>query len=132
MSKKPKSRSSVSRKRRPKSVYAKGWATRRRKASILTQHDDHLMGQQNMPVPQVAQTSRSEMAAGDGIIRTLRIARDEQICCFLAEMAAIRRMGSPTPFGPIMVSRSQIDAIEDFLAEHGCTQFGISNVAKAA
>lgn len=81
----------------------------------------------------VAQTRPSEVAAGDAILRTVMLHRDEQLSCFMADMRLMRHLGMP-PYAPISVTRSQIEAIEDFLTESGFTEFGrtLPKIPKAA
>lgn len=49
--------------------------------------------------------------------------RDEQLCCFVADIAAMRRAGWPS-HAPAIISRSQIEAIEGFLQDLGYSMFG--------
>lgn len=65
-----------------------------------------------------------QVAGGDAIMRTILMHRDEQLCCFLAEVATIRRQPSVGAYMPLMISRSQVDAIESLLEEHGYSGWG--------
>jgi hypothetical protein len=144
MPKKPKIRSVVSRKKRPKSVYSRGWETRRRNQEALRSlhltSEGHkafsnkiVKGLQQAvattglvtqsPSDDHSNDNRREVSAGDAILRTVMIHRDEQLCCFVAEMMTLRRQGVPS-HAPMMVSRSQCEAIEDLLAELGYSMFG--------
>ncbi len=133
-------------KRQPLNRHKKGWATRRRKrkaelkrieaeAAKLKPELDKLFegtpavstdtANDNKLTAQAAATNsipRSE--AVDAVGRTLEMHRDEQIACFLADMVAMRQMGGMKGHFPIMVSRSQIEAIEEFLTDHGYSGFG--------
>lgn len=145
MPKKP----TVQRSKKPKDRYAKGWETRRAKASqkVLAGLNEALAMAADAPIPssaiqnaairgqvhilnQAAQMS-PETAGGDAILRTVMMHRDEQLCCFMGDMAALRRMGG-SRFMPVVISRSQIEAIEDFLADQGFSMFGRSGASKAA
>lgn len=141
------------RKRRPKSVYAKGWETRRANKAAL----EEFLGQKTVQAlkkglapltndPDAAKAAgwspvtvaeAAQMGAvhseqrGDAVISLLAIHRDEQLCCFLADIMQLRKCGMPA-HAPIMVTRSQVEALEDFLTEHGVTMFGRRPVEKAA
>lgn len=144
MPKQPKKLSTTSqRKRRPKGVYAKGWATRRlrkvaREAYLEEAGSMVKAIASQLPKPPAdwnpttvaeaalmgAGAAPSEGASrGDAVISLLAIHRDEQLACFMADMQCMRRMGMPS-HAPIMVSRSQIEAIEDLLGELGYSMFG--------
>lgn len=69
--------------------------------------------------------SRSDV---DALLTTYRLNRDDQLCCFVADMQAIRRQGLPN-HAPVMLTRTQAEAIEDFLSEHGFSVFGKLNKA---
>jgi hypothetical protein len=155
MPKGPKKLSTLSRRKRPKGVYAKGWATRRlrkvaREAYLATTEKpptvnvqavaDEIARASGWNPATVAEASQmgtvhSEQHArpGDAVISLLAIHRDEQLACFMADMQCIRRMGMPV-HAPIMISRSQIEAIEDFLGEQGFSMFGrrVPNESNAA
>jgi len=151
MSKKPNAHTSK-RPKRPKSVFAKGWETRRRNQLL---RDSENMGVPGNPVmgetnadprdPNVYQQSATLRAANqaspippsspsaiDAIENTLRLQRDEQLCGFMADLLFVRQHVRGPVHAPMVVTRSQIDAIEEFLSEHGYSAFGMANRAKAA
>lgn len=59
----------------------------------------------------------------DVVIALLNQVRTEQLCSFVAEMAAVRRMAGAN-YNPVIVSRMQAEAIEEFLVELGYGVFG--------
>lgn len=140
---------STKRARRPKKIYAKGWETRRRNqeaaqdAALIASATRMGLYQESPTITdpshscttaigasaepganQASQTRPSEVSAGDAIMRTIIMQRNEQLCCFLADMSAVRRfqMGGHK-HAPLMVTRSQIEAVEDFLREQGFSEF---------
>lgn len=147
MPKMPKTRSVVSRKKRPKSVYSRGWETRRRnqerenaadvwaaqaalneisrheKLSATTMRGASTEPGANLNTTGTATPSRSEASGGDALLRMRIMHRDDQLCGFVAEMATMRRM-SKNDHMPLMMARAQLEAIEDFLIESGFTPFG--------
>lgn len=74
---------------------------------------------QAMPDPNAAHQSPV-----DAIARTLDMHRDEQLCGFLGDMSAARRSGQMVGHFPVMLSRSQAEAIEQWLVEQGYSAFG--------
>lgn len=116
------------RKKRPKSVFAKGWATRRRNQELLNGPGEKIQGIAAIPAtPESNADPRNPNMAQspiDAIARTLDMHRDEQLCCFLAEMSTMRRTGALQGHFPIMLSRSQAEAIEGWLTEYGYSPFG--------
>lgn len=141
----------ISRKR-PKSVLAKAWETRRAKAELKKFWDEaapakppKLQGGFIMqpeleeeiaslakatPTSETA-TPRSENeatangvnAAFDAIVRSNVMHRDEMLLGFMGDMAAMRRVTNSGHY-PVMVSRAQAKAIETFLDEHGYSPWG--------
>lgn len=125
---------STKRARRPKKIYAKGWETRRRRAEAAKEAKELILSMgatlekaaestQTQGWQPVKPAQAGEVSAGDAIMRTIIMHRDEQLCCFLAEVSTIRRQGVPA-YAPLMVSRSQVEAIESLLEEAGYSQFG--------
>lgn len=154
MPKAPK-KHSISRRRRPKSIYAKGWETRRLRKIARDAYLEEATGALSNALgavtsdPKAAQAAgwtpvnvaeaammtsdpnvRSEISGGDALLRLTTLHRDEQLSCFMADMAAMRRMGMPS-HAPVIITRSQIEAIEDFLAEHGVSMFGRNRQGQA-
>lgn len=132
MPKKPKKRSFKPRKRRPISMYLKGWETRRRnqerKQGVPAQNvSNNAPGNPNLTTglatPFPSDRKVEQVSAGEAIIRMSRIHRDEQLCCFLGDMQTMRRH-SPPNHAPVMLTRSQAEAIEVFLTEQGFSMFG--------
>jgi hypothetical protein len=59
----------------------------------------------------------------DALSRTISMHRNAQLCAFLGDLVSIRGKGGWRDFLPIMVSKPQIEAIEDFLLRSGYTIF---------
>jgi len=136
MPKKPKPLSSVRRKRRPKSIYAKGWETRRLRAQGIPANvaipNAMVGGDPNVPLTTGLTTqSRSEVSGGDALLRMAMMHRDDQLCGFLGDMNAMRMMRMPA-HAPMMLSRAQAEAIEEFLIDHGYSLFGKGSGAFAS
>lgn len=118
-----------SKRKRPKSVMQKAWATRRLKAMTLVDREEFLKGvAAHMPTaesnadPQNPNSRlRSEV---DGIARTIELHRDEMLLGFLGDMAAVRGMRPYNDHHPMLVSRAQAEAIEQFLTEQGYSPWG--------
>lgn len=72
-----------------------------------------------------SQHGAQEISAGEAILRMSVANRDEQLCCFVADMQTMRRAGIPA-HAPINLTRSQAEAIEDLLGELGYSVFGKS------
>lgn len=101
----------VPRRKRPKSVLRKAWETRRARAA-------------QKQINQAKSTSISQIPPSDAaVLRLLEQMRNEQLNCFMADMESIRRSDAPA-FVPITVTRTQADAIEQFLSEYGYSAFG--------
>lgn len=58
------------------------------------------------------------------IAHVLDLHRTEQLCAFLGDISALRQNGQMKGHYPIMVSRTQINAVEDFLRDHGYGPWG--------
>lgn len=135
---------------RPKSVLKKAWETRRRNAGVkpltidrdgflkglgteLRNLNEGLPTQSGAMEPKNAQASPTPRSDNpDPIAALLDQFRDEQLCSFVAEIAAIRHMQGPNSHQPIMLSRPQAEAIEDFLVSEGYGPFGRSSVVRKA
>lgn len=133
MPKKPKLRS-IARRKKQASSYLKGWETRRQNAAdkkamgVIERLSETPIGPEHFDLKAIGQemqaANRAEGSGGDAILRTVVLHRDEQLCCFLGDMQALRQMAGIPCFAPFTISRSQIEAIEDFLTEQGYSPFG--------
>jgi hypothetical protein len=136
----------VPRRKRPRSVLAKAWVTRRKNAAAKGVNKEEFLRKLDASLrlateetPPATQTPRSEAW---GVLRDvsdmLHANMTEQLCSFVGDMAAIEHMRPAEDHHPVMVSWPQARAVQTFLHSHGFTSFGykehldISKMKKAA
>lgn len=73
---------------------------------------------------QASQDRPSEINGGDALLHMSTLHRDEQLCSFIGTIDFIRKLPGVPTYMPITVSRTSIEAIEDFLRDHGYSAFG--------
>ncbi len=139
--------------KRPKSVLRKAWETRRKnekhRASLEGQMNKVFFGDNadTSKLPGLAslsqatktlgtETPRSENAATvggvnaafDAVARTIEMHRDEMLLGFMGDMSAMRSTNGRTGHHPIMLSKAQANAIEEFLSLHGYSAWGKAEI----
>lgn len=142
MKKQSKQPSKTPHGKRPKSVLRKAWKTRRARAELakLPKYDpkaplvvdrEAFLEEVAAHMPQTdtandnkAQPSQTHRSEIDGIARTIELHRDEMLLGFMGDMNAIRSQRRGTDHHPIMLSRAQAEAIEQYLNEQGYTPWG--------
>jgi hypothetical protein len=124
-------------------MYLKGWETRRRnakakaseekKSAVETQSmNEAIFGDNAQPMKKYwnsePRPAEGEVSSGDALLHMALLHRNESLCQYVAEIQTIRRLSIPV-HAPIMISRSQAEAIEEFLIEHGFSMFGSTKAA---